>query len=87
MPTASIAREKFVKGITLADLFVETGLVSTKSEAHRLAEQGGAYVQGQKVISGKTLITEEMFRKNELLLSAGKKKRIRVLASWEGAEP
>jgi len=79
MPTTTILRSRFVSGITLADLFVETGLVSTKSEAQRLAEQGGAQVQGKRISSSRELITENMLEDNELLLSAGKKKRHRVV--------
>ncbi|MBI4155782.1 MAG: tyrosine--tRNA ligase [Candidatus Zambryskibacteria bacterium] len=79
MPTSTIARERFIKGVTLTDLFIETGLAETRAEVQRLAEQGGAYVQGEKVLSAKTLITEEMFREGELLLSSGKKKRHRVV--------
>ena len=84
MPTSTIARSRFIAGITLIDLFVETGLASTKSEAQRLAEQGGAYVNGEKILSGKTRITEEMLKDGKLLLSAGKKNRRRVTATWEG---
>lgn len=81
LPTTSITRSRFVTGITLADLFVETGLASTKSEANRLAKQGGAYVQGQTLSSGSTLIKEDSLKNGELLLSAGKKKRHRVIAT------
>lgn len=34
---------------SIADLFVQTGLVKSKGEARRLADQGGAYVNGSRV--------------------------------------
>jgi tyrosyl-tRNA synthetase len=47
MPKAFIAKDVFEKGLSIADLFVKAALCLSKSEARRLAEQGGAFVQNK----------------------------------------
>ncbi|MEO7218195.1 MAG: tyrosine--tRNA ligase [Gemmatimonadaceae bacterium] len=52
---AALAREvpgataNRAEAVTVADLFVRAGLVKSKGEARRVAEQGGAYVNGARV--------------------------------------
>jgi tyrosyl-tRNA synthetase len=38
--------------LSLTDLFVRAGLVKSKGEARRVADQGGAYVNGERAGSG-----------------------------------
>jgi tyrosyl-tRNA synthetase len=82
IPTTSIEREKFIKGIAIFKLFETTGLSSSNSEARRLIEQGGAYINNKKVNKFDELIKQEDFDPNgTILLRAGKKKfhRIKIL--------
>jgi len=44
MPTVVLKRDKFEIGYNIVELFADTGLAKTKSEARRLVEQGGAFV-------------------------------------------
>jgi tyrosyl-tRNA synthetase len=44
MPRALLPRAKFEAGYNIVDLFADAGLASTKSEARRLVQQGGAFV-------------------------------------------
>jgi len=48
VPGASAARDE---QLTVADLLVRATLVKSKGEARRLADQGGAYVNGERVTS------------------------------------
>jgi tyrosyl-tRNA synthetase len=82
IPTTSIEKEKFIKGIPIFKLFETTGLSSSSSEARRLIEQGGGYLNNKKVSKFDFLVTLDDFgEKDEILLRAGKKKfrRIKVL--------
>jgi tyrosyl-tRNA synthetase len=80
MPHASLSRAAFEKGYNVVDLFYDSGLFSTKSEARRLVEQGGAFVSlsdGElAAIAGvSTLIgVDRLNAEGELVIRAGKKK-------------
>jgi tyrosyl-tRNA synthetase len=82
IPTLCIGKEEFDQGIPIFKLFEKTGLCSSGSEARRLIEQGGAYINNKKVEKFDELIKTENFGTNGvILLRAGKKKfhRIKVL--------
>jgi tyrosyl-tRNA synthetase len=49
IPTMIIKREEAINGIQLTELFVRSGLCKTKSDARRLIEQGGAYLNNIKI--------------------------------------
>jgi len=82
MPTVSLPRARFEAGYPVLDLFVDSGLAPTKSEARRLVQQGGAAV-------GETLWADEkapvglsaLDAEGELVLRAGKKRFVRIVAS------
>ncbi len=81
-PTTLIEKEKFVSGIPAFKLFESTGLCSSGSEARRLIEQGGAYLNNKKVNKFDDLVRQEDFDPaGTLLLRVGKKKfqRIKIL--------
>ena len=82
VPTTFLEREIFVKGIPIFKLFEMTGLCSSGSEARRLIEQGGAYLNREKVDKFDLPVKLDDFgKKGEILLRAGKKKfhRIKIL--------
>jgi tyrosyl-tRNA synthetase len=81
-PTTFIEKEKFIKGVPVFKLFEMTSLCSSGSEARRLIEQGGAYINNKKVNKFDDLVKQEDFDPNgALFLRAGKKKfhRIKIL--------
>jgi tyrosyl-tRNA synthetase len=81
-PTTFIEKEKFIEGVPMFKLFETTSLCSSSSEARRLIEQGGAYINNKKVNKFDHLVKQEDFDLNgTLLLRAGKKKfhRIKIL--------
>ena len=61
------------------DLFVRSGLVKSKSEARRLIQQGGAYVNGVRQTDLEAVVKLEHVRDGELMLRAGKKRYHRVV--------
>ena len=82
IPTRHLNKEIFGKGIPIFKLFETTGLSASGSEARRLIEQGGAYLNNKRIEKFDFLVTIEDFgTKNEILLRAGKKKFHRVKIS------
>jgi tyrosyl-tRNA synthetase len=82
IPTTLMKAETFAKGIPIFKLFEAASLCTSGSEARRLIEQGGAYINNKKVNKFDQLIRQEDFSSNgTVLLRAGKKKfhRIKVL--------
>ena len=82
IPTIFVERKKIEKGIPIFKLFELTGLSSSSSEARRLIEQGGAYLNNKKVNKFDDLVKSEDFYPNgTVLLRAGKKKfhRVKIL--------
>jgi len=82
IPTTTIEKGKFIEGIPVFKLFEMAALCASGSEARRLIEQGGAYINNKKVNKFDLLIRQEDFSSNgTVLLRAGKKKfhRIKVL--------
>ena len=82
MPTTLMKRSEFIEGIPIFKLFEKSGLCTSGSEARRLIEQGGAYVNSRKVKKFDEVIKGEDFNPNgTILLRAGKKKfhRIKIL--------
>lgn len=80
IPSAKVGRARLAAGISALDLFVEAGLASSKSEARRLVQQGGASVNGRKISEDSLTLTEADLEAGALLLRAGKKRVCRVLA-------
>jgi tyrosyl-tRNA synthetase len=82
IPTTFVEKSKFIEGIPAFKLFETSTLCSSGSEARRLIEQGGAYINNKKVSKFDHLVKQEDFNTNgTLLLRAGKKKfhRIKIL--------
>lgn len=69
----------FKEGIGIVDLFHAAGLASSKSEARRLIQQGGAYVNRRRIESIAERVGLSDFEEGELLLRAGKKRYQRVV--------
>jgi len=82
LPTTVMKKEEFIEGIPIFKLFEKTGLCVSGSEARRLIEQGGAYIDKKRADKFDLLVTLDNFNENgEILLRAGKKKfhRIKIL--------
>jgi tyrosyl-tRNA synthetase len=82
IPTKVMERGKFVEGIPIFKLFETTNLCASSSEARRLIEQGGAYLNDKRVDKFDVVIKLSDFNdKDEILLRAGKKKFHRIKIS------
>ncbi len=82
IPTTFIDGGKISEGIPAFKLFETTSLCASGSEARRLIEQGGAYINNEKVNKFDQLIKQKDFDPNgTVLLRAGKKKFHRIKLS------
>ena len=79
VPTIEMDRDIFEKGIAAFKLFENAGLCASGSEARRLIEQGGAYLNHQRLDQFDTLVKINDFSNdNKALLRAGKKKYLKI---------
>ncbi len=82
MPTANLSRARFEVGYPVLDLFVDAGLAPSKSEARRLVQQGGAVVGDAAWSDEKAAVgADRLDADGELVVRAGKKRYVRVVAS------
>ncbi|MDE0636728.1 MAG: tyrosine--tRNA ligase [Candidatus Poribacteria bacterium] len=79
MPTTTISTERLDSGIPIMELFHEVGLTTSKSEARRLIQQGGAYVNEKQYKTIDVIIDADLLEEDALLLRAGKKRYHRVV--------
>ena len=78
IPTTTIAESRLSSGIPAFELFAQVGLCSSKGEARRLIQQGGGYINGERIQEFDQRTTLENLEKGEILLRAGKKKYHRI---------
>ncbi len=74
VPASIMTRQEFTDGLPAFKLFYRSGLAKSGGAARRLIEQGGAYVNGDRVSVFDQMITLKDFEKEEILLRSGKKK-------------
>lgn len=80
MPTLEITKEKFGEGMAAYELFFVSALCSSKGEARRLIDQGGAYVNDRQVRSFDEKIGPEYVSPEGIMyLRKGKKKYFRIV--------
>jgi tyrosyl-tRNA synthetase len=81
LPTTTVPRARLEAGISPAELFTEVGLTPSRREAKRLVEQGGLYVNDERIDTVERLLTvKDLGPDGGMLLKAGKKKFHRVVA-------
>ncbi len=86
IPTTHLEKDEFIEGIPIFKLFERSNLASSGSEARRLIEQGGGYLNERRIERFDFRVTLEDFNeRGEILLKAGKKKfhRIKLLDKIE----
>lgn len=74
VPQSEMTREEFAQGIPAFKLFPQVGLADSGGAARRLISQGGAYVNGERVITFDQVINDNDIRDMEIVLRAGKKR-------------
>jgi tyrosyl-tRNA synthetase len=79
MPTSAIASQRLESGIPIMELFHEVGLANSRSEARRLVQQGGAYINEKQYRAIDTVVDTSLLEADSLLLRAGKKRYHRII--------
>jgi tyrosyl-tRNA synthetase len=79
VPTTAFQMSELAAGIPAPELFQQVGLCRSRSEARRLIQQGGAYVNDGSVGSVDDLITADHVVEGGILLRAGKKRYHQII--------
>ena len=79
MPTTAITSERLGRGIPIMELFHEVGLANSRSEARRLVQQGGAYINEKQYRAIDMVVGTDLLEDEALLLRAGKKRYHRIV--------
>jgi tyrosyl-tRNA synthetase len=79
LPTLEVSGAELAAGLSVIDAIVRSGLCTTKSEARRLIEQGGATLNGKKVTAIDAALSRDDFSSGTAVLQAGKKKHRRIV--------
>ncbi len=78
VPSTTLDARELAEGIPVLTLFERVGLCGSRSEARRLIQQGGAYVNDERIESVDAVLSSEDVVTGELLLRAGKKRYHRI---------
>jgi tyrosyl-tRNA synthetase len=79
VPSTELSAAELEAGIPAPELFQRVGLCSSRSEARRLIEQQGAYINDVPVGSVDELISNRYLSQGTMLLRAGKKRYHRIV--------
>lgn len=71
IPTSTVSRE--ILGSKILDVLITAGIIPSKSEGRRLIQQGGLYVNDEKIMDMDLLVTEDFFNDGKMLVRKGKK--------------
>ncbi len=77
-PTTEMSRSRLARGLSALDLFTETGLCDSRGEVRRMGQQGGLYIQGERVTDPLKTIPADIAEDGIILLRKGKKRYHRV---------
>ncbi|MFN2229007.1 MAG: tyrosine--tRNA ligase [Anaerolineae bacterium] len=78
MPTTAVAASELAAGIPLPNLLAEVGLARSRGEARRMIQQGGAYINDERVTDVDYVVGESDLNEDGILLRVGKKRFHRV---------
>ncbi len=82
VPTSEISMAKLGAGIPAFQLFHDVALTTSKGAARRLIDQGGAYLNGERIETFDRLITrDDLDDDQSLVLRAGKKRYHRIVVA------
>jgi tyrosyl-tRNA synthetase len=79
VPATDMALSDFQNGIPAFKLFQSVGLVKSGGEARRLIEQGGGYLNGDRIETFDQMVTKLDVQNGEIVLRSGKKKFHKIL--------
>ena len=78
LPSVSINKDQLKKGLNIIDLIVLSKLENSKSEIRRLIKGNGVKINNQSIANEKLIITQDLFKDNNIKLSLGKKRHLKV---------
>jgi tyrosyl-tRNA synthetase len=78
LPTVKISKKNFNNKINIIELVILSKLENSKSEIRRLIKGNAIKINNIIIDNEKVIITNEMFEKNYLKLSIGKKRHIKI---------
>lgn len=73
IPATELSKDVAAQGIDILSLLMETQLTSSKGEGRRLIQQGGIYLEDERVDDFNLVLSPESFREGKLLIRKGKK--------------
>lgn len=79
VPSTAITMDEIKSGIPAFKLYQQVGLVQSGGEARRLIQQGGAYLNGERVAAFDQIINDNDINAMEIVLRAGKKRFHKIL--------
>lgn len=79
VPSSEIPYSTIENGIGVVDLLFSSGLVKSKGEARRTIEQGGVYLDGERVNSIDDSVSYDRFTAEELMVRIGKKRYHKII--------
>ncbi len=79
VPSSLYNKNDIIDKTPLVDLFMDAGLCKSKSDVRRLIKQGGAYINGNKIVFFDQKVLDNDIQDNEVLLRAGKKKYHKII--------
>jgi tyrosyl-tRNA synthetase len=81
MPSSTISWKSLDQGINIVELVAQVGLVSSKSDARRLIQQGGCYINNEKVSTIEMIVDLSYLIDGHVILRAGKKRYHRIIVA------
>jgi tyrosyl-tRNA synthetase len=79
VPTTGVSPQTLDKGIALTAIMADVGLTQSRGAARRLIQQGGAYVNEQRIRDVNYMIGQADLAPDGIMLRAGKKKIHRIV--------
>ena len=78
VPATTVTSDRLHNGLLIVDIFAEVGLATSKSNARKLVQQGGAYVNQKRIDNIEDVISDADFDEDGVMLRAGKKRYHRL---------
>jgi tyrosyl-tRNA synthetase len=78
MPTVTAARELISNNVNILDLLLNVGLIPSKGEGRRLIQQGGLYLNGERVDSFDRTVGDADVSDSGIIIRKGKKNYYRI---------
>ncbi|MBF0238074.1 MAG: tyrosine--tRNA ligase [SAR324 cluster bacterium] len=79
VPSSEISMNRLEQGVSLFEIYQEIGLTKSRSEARRLLDQGGIYVNQHRIEDEFFQLTATHIEDQSIMLRAGKKRYHRLL--------